>query len=126
MNNMGITTGHDEVIARLQEFRVEFGPEMVTQLTAAFISDSRLRLERLSAKLLAGDAAGLVYEAHGLKGSCHNMGARHLGELCALLEEYGRSGALARARIPASELAQGLIRVTKYLETELERELQVK
>ncbi len=124
MNNLKITPWHNEIAMRLQEFRMEFGAEMVTRLTEVFISDARLRLERLTAKLLAGDAVGLVYEAHGLKGSCHNMGARHLGELCGLLEDYGRAGTLESARPSASELVQGLMQVIRYLENELASELQ--
>jgi HPt (histidine-containing phosphotransfer) domain-containing protein len=113
-----------EIEARLREFREEFGPEMVAQVIEIFSSDARLRLERLTAKLAAGNARELADEAHGLKGSCYNVGARQLGDLCLLLEDYGKSGTLEGAQVVLAELAPKLMQVLRFLETERETEPQ--
>lgn len=82
------------IAARCQEFRAEFGPELVASIIDAFIPDVQQRLTALSAALHERDAQAVAREAHGLKGSCLNLGAQHLGELCRALEDEGKSGNL--------------------------------
>jgi HPt (histidine-containing phosphotransfer) domain-containing protein len=105
-----------EIEARLQHFRAEFGALMVAQICQAFAGDAPLRLARIGVKLADNDAAGLITEAHGLKGSCHNIGARSVGEMCALLEEYGRVGALDGARVIYAQVSRELQEVLRYLQ----------
>jgi HPt (histidine-containing phosphotransfer) domain-containing protein len=39
-----------------------------------------------------GDEAGAARAAHTLKGSCHQLGAQALGELCAEIERAAKAG----------------------------------
>lgn len=55
-------------------------------LLAAFLLDSRERLQTLHAALDQGDAEGLRRAAHSFKGSCCNLGATRLADLCETLE----------------------------------------
>ena len=45
-----------------------------------------------------GDAAGAVRAAHGLKGSCRQLGAQALGELFADIERSAKAGDYAEAQ----------------------------
>lgn len=78
------------IAARCQEFRAEFGAELVASIIDAFIPDVQQRLVALSAAVQTHDAQAIAREAHGLKGSCLNLGAQRLGELCRALEEAGK------------------------------------
>ena len=65
------------------------------ELLETFLSDSHQRLIQLQA---AGDAETLVETAHSFKGSCSNMGAVRLADLCHQLEQ--------RSQVePAADLA---------------------
>ena len=114
-----------EITLRLREFHAVFEPEMVNDIIAAFVFDARRRLNRLRARLLAGDTFGLAREAHGLKGSCQNMGARSLGDLCQRLEELAAPTQAAAWPAIFAELEQGLAPVLKDLEAAMQFEEQL-
>lgn len=54
------------------------------ELLETFLCDSN---ERLSQLQRAGEASELVEAAHSFKGSCSNMGATRLADLCHQLEQ---------------------------------------
>jgi len=56
-------------------------------LLDAFLNDSEERLRMLQETCAAGEAESLRQAAHSFKGSCSNMGAVLLADLCRQLEE---------------------------------------
>lgn len=67
----------------LRELRDVMGDQYVALLDT-FLDDCEKRMTQLQQ---AKDADGLGYAAHSFKGSCSNMGAMGLAELCRQLEE---------------------------------------
>ncbi len=49
------------------------------------------------------DAAKLGRAAHGLKGSCRNVGAVRMGGLCEQLEKQGHTGSITQEAITMIE-----------------------
>jgi two-component system sensor histidine kinase/response regulator len=68
--------------------------DMVPQLISIFLESAPLDIEKMQIALGAKDADGLAGAAHGLKGSCSNLGASRLRELCHQIENHGRSGSM--------------------------------
>lgn len=66
-------------------------------LVETFLCDSEERLRSIRSALADGDGAALRHAAHSFKGSCGNMGANLLTNLCKQLEERARHGDLAGA-----------------------------
>lgn len=66
-------------------------------LLDTFLADSEERVGLLKAACLNGVAEDLRQAAHSFKGSCSNMGALHLAELCRELEDLARLEQLAGA-----------------------------
>jgi HPt (histidine-containing phosphotransfer) domain-containing protein len=79
------------VLANLREVMESQYPDLL----AAFLLDSRERLQALHAALDIGDAEALRRAAHSFKGSCSNMGASRLACLCEELESLAHSRQLA-------------------------------
>lgn len=71
---------------RLSPLREECGSEMVAEFVDLFLEDSEERLSRLIASIERKDLAGMKREAHGLKGSMANMGAKQISERCRRIE----------------------------------------
>jgi HPt (histidine-containing phosphotransfer) domain-containing protein len=66
-------------------------------LLDTFLVDSEERLRLLQVATDAGQADDLRQAAHSFKGSCSNMGATLLAELCRELEESARREQLEAA-----------------------------
>lgn len=66
-------------------------------LLDTFLADSAERQQLLRDACARADAQAVRLAAHSFKGSCSNMGAPLLGELCRQLEEAGRREQLGRA-----------------------------
>lgn len=79
------------VLANLQEVMEDQYPDLL----AAFLLDSRERLQALHAALELGDAEGMRRAAHSFKGSCSNLGAIRLTVLCEELEVLAQRRQLA-------------------------------
>ncbi|WP_370978906.1 Hpt domain-containing protein [Agaribacterium sp. ZY112] len=60
------------------------------ELINVFIDDCQARFMRLSSAVLRGEFEEIRAEAHGIKGSCRNIGANSLADICALIEDKGR------------------------------------
>lgn len=71
--------------------------ELVEGLARQYQQDSSAQLANVQQALADSDAQMLGRAAHSLAGSSATLGATHLAELCAELEEVGRSGALVDA-----------------------------
>jgi HPt (histidine-containing phosphotransfer) domain-containing protein len=69
-------------------------PELRIVLMRAFMTHGRPRLTRLRSLLAQGDAQGVHFEAHGMKGMCSTVGALRCAELFAKIERFGKEGRL--------------------------------
>ena len=77
------------------------------------IAPARLTAIRKAAK---GNASVLERESHSFLGSCGNIGARRMAELCARLEVLGRAGSTEGAPEIARALEEELAAVRPLLE----------
>jgi HPt (histidine-containing phosphotransfer) domain-containing protein len=68
--------------------------ELMGILAREYESDSTLQLAAMQRALADADTEIFVRSAHTLKGASANLGAAPLAELCARLEQLGRTGAL--------------------------------
>ncbi len=80
----------EEALAELQDV-MEDEFELLIQ---TFLADSRSHIGALQKALSQSDADQLTRTAHSFKGSCINMGALRLSELCFQVEQSGKSGDL--------------------------------
>ncbi|MBL4866152.1 MAG: Hpt domain-containing protein [Pseudomonadales bacterium] len=80
----------------LQELREVMEDEFGT-LIATYLDDSVVRLESLKEALETHDADALRKAAHSFKGSCGNIGAPTLEDLCRQVEDIGRDGGVDEA-----------------------------
>jgi len=88
---------------------------LMDEIVATFlrIAPARLAAIRKAAK---GNAAMLEREAHSFLGSCGNIGASRMAQLCARLEVLGRSGSTEGAAELARTLEAELAAVRPQLE----------
>ncbi|WP_096084558.1 Hpt domain-containing protein [Agaribacterium haliotis] len=86
--------------AMLHQLKDLLGEKFETLVTA-FIDDGGKRLERLSLAVTGPEFHIVRAEAHGLKGSCRNIGANALADICADIEN-------AAQKEDASNLAPNL------------------
>jgi two-component system, sensor histidine kinase and response regulator len=68
--------------------------DMVPQLISVFLESAPRDIEKMRIALGAKDPDKLAGAAHSLKGSCSNLGASRLRDLCQQIENHGRSGYL--------------------------------
>src|SRR5215211_7099277 len=73
------------------------GPDKLARIVGLFIDDVPLRLEELRLAVERGEAQKVEETAHMLKGGSGYMGAVHMAEICAEIQELGASSELARA-----------------------------
>lgn len=78
------------VLESLREFMGEEYPALLE----TYLADSEERLRLLRSAIHDADPQALGQAAHSFKGSCSNMGARDLAELCRQLETSARDGDL--------------------------------
>ncbi len=77
---------------------------LLVELIDTFQRIAPLRIAALSKASAKGSAVALERTAHSFLGSCANLGARYMAEVCARLEQLGRAGSTTGAR----ELIQSL------------------
>ncbi|MBV1883790.1 MAG: Hpt domain-containing protein [Pseudomonadales bacterium] len=66
-------------------------------LIETYLEDSTMRVDALRAALVARDADELRKAAHSFKGSCGNIGAPTLADLCHQVESIGKAGGVDEA-----------------------------
>jgi HPt (histidine-containing phosphotransfer) domain-containing protein len=88
---------------------------LMDEIVATFLRIAPARLTAIR-KAARGNAALLEREAHSFLGSCGNIGARRMAELCARLEVLGRSGSTEGAAEIARALEEELAAVRPQLE----------
>ncbi len=83
------------VLATLQDVMESEYPVLLD----TFLADSEERVRLLKQACQAAEADMLRQAAHSFKGSCSNMGATLLAELCRELEDLARREQLAQAPV---------------------------
>lgn len=84
----------EEALAELQDvMEDEFGT-----LIRTYLKDSKERIASLKSAMSDGDADAFAKTAHSFKGSCINIGAPRLGELCLQVEKAGLEERLSDAQ----------------------------
>ncbi|MBE03290.1 Hpt domain-containing protein [uncultured Marinobacter sp.] len=102
----------EEALAELQDV-MEDEFEVLIQ---TYLTDSRDRIASLKEALAAGDADAVARTAHSFKGSCINIGAPRLGDLCQAAEQAGKVADLARAQALMADIEAEFSVVTGLLE----------
>ncbi len=92
---------------------------VLAELCREYVSEARSTIANLRHALNEGNAAEFRERAHYLKGSSLMIGARHLSQYCATLEQMGRDSDLSAAE-PVLEQAVAALRA---VEEELTRDL---
>lgn len=77
----------EEALAELRDVM----EDEFTLLIKTYVGDSLERISGLKTALKAGDEGAFTRMAHSLKGSCINIGAPYLGELCQAAEAAGKA-----------------------------------
>ena len=108
----------EEVLSGLREIG---DADLLAELVEVFFEDVPPRLAALREATESGDAESVERVAHTLKGSCGNMSAWRMAEICAELQETGVSGDLARAPDLLEQLEAEFGRVRPALEAEVAR-----
>ena len=80
----------ESVNRRIIELERDIGAEIADEIISLFLDDSKLRLKELSRVILANDFAGIKTAAHGLKGSCANIGGKHIANICFEIENASK------------------------------------
>ncbi len=94
-------------------------PSFLIEVIQQFLQDSPAHLVAIRQAVVDGHAETLMKTAHGFKGSCRNMGALPLGELCRTLEKKGHAGETHRLKDILTELDHEYSRVQTALAGEL-------
>ena len=84
-----------------------------SSLIHTYLDDSVMRLESLREAFAAQDADALRKAAHSFKGSCGNIGAPALADLCRRVEDISRAGEVEEA-VPLMDLI-----ASEYLEVKV-------
>lgn len=108
---------NEEALAELQDVM----EDEFDVLIQTYIIDSRDRIASLKAALAAADAGAFARTAHSLKGSCINIGAPRLGELCLEAEEAGKVPDLGEASQLVGAIEEEFATVTDLLDRLLVR-----
>ncbi len=85
------------------------------ELVETFIEDASERIEAMRSALAVYDLETVRREVHGLKGSCRNIGAYPLGDLCQTMETQALEGALENGQQQFAAIEQNLAAVKETL-----------
>lgn len=102
----------EEALAELQDVM----EDEFEVLIRTFVADARTRIDTLRKALTDSDTDHLTRTAHSFKGSCINMGAPCLGELCSEVERKGKSGDLTAVASLIERIESEFTEVARRLE----------
>lgn len=105
------------VMAALQDVMEDEFPVLLD----TFLTDSEERLRLLNAALQVSDAYAVRQAAHSFQGSCSNMGAPLLAQLCRLLEDAVQREQLDEAATLLEQLEREFAIVRIRIKTERQR-----
>lgn len=92
----------------LRELQPPGVPDVVSDLIAAFLADSAVRMEHLRQAASSGDMDIVLLEAHTLKGSSGPLGATRMQETAEAVERAARTGETAALAAMIDRLAAAL------------------
>ncbi|MRR55231.1 MAG: Hpt domain-containing protein [Deltaproteobacteria bacterium] len=127
MTEQNLPTEHHEheamidwsILEMLRSLRKKDGPDPGTKLINIFISSSPALLNSMQAAIQAASPESLANAAHSMKSGSLNMGATGLGELCAKLEQIGRSGTMNEAEDLLAKINREYVAVVAAFEKKL-------
>lgn len=96
-------------------------PSFLKELIRQYLHDALDHMSAIQRAVIEGNAEALMQAAHGFKGSCRNMGAISLGDLCFSLEQKGHAGEMEHVAALSQDLTKEYNRVHGALEAELEK-----
>ncbi|AOY87205.1 histidine kinase [Marinobacter salinus] len=102
----------EEALAELQDVM----DDEFEVLIQTYLGDSRERIAGLRKAIELEDADAFAKMAHSFKGSCINIGAPHLGELCMMAEVAGKENRLEDASAMVDNIETEFRTVTRMLE----------
>ncbi len=110
--------GSDEasVLQRIHEFRKDFGDDLAGELIDLFVSDMQQHLKRMRQFIEEENVTAVAREAHGLKGSCLNVCAMQLANLCVQLEQHRDAFAVPEALATLDRLEENFNQLQIILE----------
>lgn len=108
-----------ETLAALRALGDEDAPDFLESLLAQFLRDAPMRLQEIRRMVEREEAKPLERAAHGLKGTCSNLGAKPMAGICAALQDIGASGGLLHAPEKLAQLEAEFDRVRAQLTKEL-------
>ncbi len=108
-----------ETLAALRALGDEDVPDFLESLLAQFLRDAPVRLQEIRRMVEREEAKPLERAAHGLKGTCSNLGAEPMAGICADLQDIGASGVLLHASEKLAQLEAEFDRVRARLTKEL-------
>lgn len=108
-----------DVLSALQEVMEDEYPLLLD----TFLADCA---ERLSLLRKAGDAETLGATAHSFKGSCSNMGATRLAQLCHELEQRSNQKSIVGFEALVAEIEHEFANIRPLYEAERQRSLTEK
>ncbi len=79
-----------EIMAELQLIMEDDLPKLIH----SFLQNSQKLIRELADCVARDDREGFVMRIHSLKGSCRNIGACRMGDLCQSIEHKARAGDL--------------------------------
>ncbi|MDX2507146.1 MAG: Hpt domain-containing protein [Gammaproteobacteria bacterium] len=86
------------------------------ELISTFISDGKIQLDKLKLAIDSTSASEIRRIAHTLKGSCANLGAHPLSEICNKLERNATDNKLGEAKDLFEKIKTEYEQVKKALE----------
>jgi len=94
-------------------------PSFLIEVIQQFLHDAPGHIEAIQQAVVEVNAGALMKAAHGFKGSCRNMGALPLGDLCYALEQKGRNEDVTDVDTLVTNLQEEHVRVRRALEGHL-------
>jgi signal transduction histidine kinase/CheY-like chemotaxis protein/HPt (histidine-containing phosphotransfer) domain-containing protein len=107
----------------IRELSPERGATILARVIDSYLVTAPDQLEALQRALADNDARALQSQAHSLKSSSANVGARELAELAREVEAFGRAGQTTDAAGLVERMAREFLRVREALVAERERGL---
>lgn len=81
----------------MEQLGCELDAELLHDVITTFIEDSRQRIKAIHDGLRSGKVLDLRRQAHSLKGSANQIGAKRMASLCKQIEQ--RDGELSSAQL---------------------------
>lgn len=119
MTDLGPTIDH-EFLNQYREFDEPGEPGMISQIVKRFFESSEARIRSLEKSISENKPDHIKSDAHALKSTSGNAGAKRLASLCGILEESAAEGSVRNAPQALEEIRRELKAAKEQLQTYLE------